>query len=215
MGLGRKWVTLGNQMPPKMITSLEELDLTKQYSYADYLTWQFAERVELFKGYVRQMSAPTPNHQRVSIALTTLMNNFFWKGSCEMFYAPFDVRLYNRTKSGLADKDVYTVVQPDICVICDPAKIDNKGCNGAPDLVVEILSPSNPGTDLKDKYQLYEENGVGEYWIVYPNDAVLHQFVRQAGKYVPYGVYTRTDALSAFLFPELSIPLEEVFASRK
>jgi Uma2 family endonuclease len=198
-----------------MITSLEELDLAKQYSYADYLTWQLAERVELLKGYIRLMSAPTPVHQRVSIELGTEMKIFFRKKGCEVFYAPFDVRLYDRTKSGLADKDVYTVVQPDICVICDPAKIDDKGCNGAPDLVVEILSPSNPSTDLKDKYQLYEENGVGEYWIVYPNDAVLHQFVRQAGKYVPHGVYTRTDTLPSFLFPELSIPLEEVFASRK
>jgi Uma2 family endonuclease len=129
-----------------------------------------------------------------------------------MFYAPFDVRLYDRSKSGLADRDIYTVVQPDICVVCDPAKIDNKGCNGSPDLVVEILSPGNPGTDLKDKYELYQENGVGEYWIVYPNDAVLHQFVLRDDKYVPHGVYTRPDTLTSFLFPGLSVPLGEVFA---
>jgi Uma2 family endonuclease len=198
-----------------MITSLQELNPAQQYSYADYLTWQFAERVELLKGYIRLMSAPTPVHQRVSGRLARVLLNFFYNQPFDVFYAPFDVRLYDRAKSGLADQEVYTVVQPDICVVCDPAKIDDRGCNGAPDLVAEILSPSSPNTDLKDKYQLYEENGVGEYWIVYPNDAVLHQFVRQAGKYVPHGVYTRTDTVPCFLFPELAIPLEEVFAERK
>jgi Uma2 family endonuclease len=108
-------------------------------------------------------------------------------------------------------KDIYTVVQPDISVICDSNKIDEKGCNGASDFIIEILSHSNPNTDLKDKYQLYEENGILEYWIVYPNDSVIHQYVLKDDKYYSHGVFSRQDTISPFLFPEMSIDLEEVF----
>jgi Uma2 family endonuclease len=194
-----------------MINSLKDLDLSKRYAYADYLTWQFSERVELLKGYIRQITAPSPQHQRVSIELGTELKVFFRKNACEIFYAPFDVRLYNHQKATLEDKEIYTVVQPDICVICDSTKIDDRGCDGAPDMIIEILSPSNPQTDLKDKYQLYEENGVTEYWIVYPNDAVIHQFVLHQGKYYTHGIFTRQESISPFLFPELSIVLEGVF----
>ena len=194
-----------------MITSLQDLDLTKTYSYAEYLTWQFTERVELFKGYIRQMAAPGSKHQRILGAVGNDLYTFFRKQPCAVYYAPFDVRLYNRKKSILADKDVYTVVQPDICVICDVAKVDNKGCNGSPDLIIEILSPSNQKTDIKDKYSLYEENGVLEYWIVYPNDGVVHQFVLKDDKYYQHGVFTEQEFISPFLFPDLSIDLSEVF----
>ena len=194
-----------------MITSLKDLDVTKTYSYAEYLTWQFTERVELFKGYIRQMAAPTPKHQRILGAMGNDLYTFFRKQSCAVYYAPFDVRLYNRKKSLLADKDVYTVVQPDICVICDTTKIDNKGCNGSPDLIIEILSQSNQKTDIKDKYKLYEENGVLEYWIVYPNDGVVHQFVLKDEAYYPHGVFTEQEFISPFFFPDLSIDLSEVF----
>ncbi len=194
-----------------MVNSLQDLDFSKTYSYAEYLTWQFAERVELLKGYVRQMAAPNSKHQRVSRQLVGNFLKFFTKNPFELYYAPFDVRLYNRKKSMLADRDVYTVVQPDICVICDSTKIDEKGCNGAPDMIIEILSPSNQQTDLKDKYQFYAENGVTEYWIVYPNDAIIHQFVLKDEQYYTHGIFTQHEAISPFLFPELSITLEGIF----
>lgn len=194
-----------------MVNSLQDLDFSKTYSYAEYLTWQFAERVELLKGHIRLMAAPSPKHQRVSRRLTKSFLDFFDKNPCELYYAPFDVRLYNRKKSILADRDVYTVVQPDICVICDSTKIDDKGCNGAPDMIIEILSLGNQQTDLKDKYKLYAENGVTEYWIVYPNDAVIHQFVLKDEQYYTHGIFTQRDLISPFLFPELSIVLEGVF----
>jgi Uma2 family endonuclease len=194
-----------------MVNSLQDLDFSKTYSYAQYLTWQFAERVELLKGYIRLMATPSPKHQRVSRQLVGNFLNFFDKNPCELYYAPFDVRLYNRKKSMLADREVYTVVQPDICVICDSTKIDDKGCNGAPDMIIEILSPSNQQTDLKDKYKLYAENGVTEYWIVYPNDAVIHQFVLKDEQYYTHGIFTSQETISPFLFPELSITLEGVF----
>lgn len=101
-----------------MITSLSQLDLTQRYSYADYLNWQFADRIELLKGYIRQMAAPNTKHQRVSIALENKFYNHLAGKTCNLFHAPFDVRLYNRKKCLLQEKDVFTVVQPDICIVC-------------------------------------------------------------------------------------------------
>lgn len=125
-----------------MITKFEDLDLTKQYSYADYLTWQFQERLELIKGYVYKMSpAPARKHQQIVWNVSGVFWEKFKKGPCKVYQAPFDVRL---PKKGLsADKQTFTVLQPDLCVICDLDKLDDRGCVGAPDLVVEILSPGN------------------------------------------------------------------------
>jgi len=194
-----------------MIVSLEDLDLTKQYSYADYLTWKFSERIELLKGYIRQMAAPGSKHQRIAFQLVKSYGIFFDKQPCRVYFAPFDVRLYNRKKSLLADKDIYSIVQPDICVICDSSKIDEKGCNGSPDLIIEIVSPSNPKTDLQDKYKLYAESGVTEYWVVFPNDGIIQQFVLEENTYKTHGVFGNGEAISPFLFPDLSIELEEIF----
>jgi Uma2 family endonuclease len=194
-----------------MIFSLQDLDVTKQYSYADYLTWQFSERIELLKGYIRQMAAPSSKHQRIAFQLVKTFGIFFETHPCRVYFAPFDVRLYNRKKSLLADKDIYTIVQPDICVICDSSKIDEKGCNGSPDLIIEILSPSNAKTDLQDKYKLYEESGVTEYWVVFPNDCIIQQFVLEDDRYKIHGVFDNGKSITPFLFPDLSIELEEVF----
>jgi Uma2 family endonuclease len=122
------------------ITKLSQLDLTKTYSYFDYLTWKFQERVELYKGKIVEMSpAPASRHQRFSAEIGFEIQGFIKNKPCQLFYAPFDVRLKKNTD----DKKNITVVQPDICVICDATKIDERGCNGTPDLVVEILSPGN------------------------------------------------------------------------
>ena len=151
-----------------MITSLKQLDLTKQYTYADYLKWQFQERVELIRGYIHKMSAPARKHQTISRYFIIQMVKYFDQHPCEWYHAPFDVRLPRKTDN--ADKQVFTVVQPDICVICDKAKLDKKGCIGAPDLVIEILSPGNTKKEMKDKFEVYEEAGVREYWIVQSTD---------------------------------------------
>ena len=151
-----------------MITSLDQLDPNKEYTYADYLTWQFKERVELWRGRLMKMSpAPNRRHQEVSFDLSVLIGQYLKGKSCKAFTAPFDVRLplpVNKQKKGKVD----TVVQPDICVVCDPNKLDEQGCNGAPDLVIEILSPGNSKREMRDKYALYEAAGVQEYWIVDP-----------------------------------------------
>ncbi len=196
-----------------MITSLSELDLTKQYSYAEYLSWQFSERIELLKGYIQKMAAPNPFHQEVSMELSAYLKNYLdSRGKlCKLFAAPFDVRLYNYAKSAVADKDIYTVVQPDLCVICDKSKIDKRGCLGSPDFIIEILSESNLKTDLQDKYALYQENGVGEYWIVFPVEKMIQKFLLVDNKYQIAGFYMENDIISPTLFPDLEINLQKVF----
>lgn len=195
------------------MTSLLDLDFSKQYSYAEYLSWQFTERIELLKGYISRMAAPNPFHQEVSGELFNYLKNYLdSKGKlCKVFIAPFDVRLYNHAKSAVADKEIYTVVQPDLCVICDKSKIDKHGCLGSPDLIIEILSESNLKTDLQVKYALYQENGVGEYWIVFPIEKMIQKFLLVDGKYQTMGFYMETDLISPTLFPDLEIDLQKVF----
>jgi len=196
-----------------MITSLSDLDLTQKYSYADYLTWQFAERVELLKGYIRNMAAPNPFHQEISNELLLCFKPYLKAkgGLCTVFVAPFDVRLYNHKKSALEDNDVYSVVQPDLCVICDKTKIDGRGCNGSPNFIIEILSPSNSKTEVQDKFQLYQENGVSEYWVVFPAEKVVQKFILTDEKYLLENMYAEDDIAIPNLFPDLQIDLKEVF----
>ncbi len=195
------------------ITQLSQLDLTQTYSYADYLTWQLNETVELIKGKIMLM-APAPNvdHQRITRQLLLFIGWFLKDRKCEVFPAPFDVRLYDRKKSLLANQDLHTVVQPDVCVICNPDILDKQGCNGAPDWVIEILSSGNSKREMKIKYQLYEESGVNEYWLVYPDQQAIHQFILDTqGRYQLQKMYTDEDTISPALFPELLIQVSEVF----
>ena len=190
-----------------VITDINQLDFSKTYTYADYLLWQFSDRVELIKGFIRKMSpAPSMVHQRVSINLTLEIASIFKKSSCSFFAAPFDVRLPIAT----AKKDT-TVVQPDLCVICDESKLDKRGCNGAPDLMIEIISPKNSKHDVDTKFKLYEEAGVLEYWIVEPYDKMILIYTLKDGKYIGLKPYTVGEILASPLFPNLQIALEDVF----
>ena len=147
---------------------LADLDINKVYSYADYFKWKFEERVELIRGYIFKMSpAPNVRHQQLSAEIGGQLWSFLRGKKCQVFTAPFDVRLPRKSTD---DKEIITVVQPDICVICDPSKLDKRGCLGAPDIVVEILSPGNNTKELKNKYEVYEEAGIKEYWVVSPQD---------------------------------------------
>ena len=195
------------------ITHISQLDLNRTYSYADYLTWQFDEAIELIKGKIMLMSpAPNVKHQDISLNLTRSLAVFFNHKKCRVYVAPFDVRLYDRKKSILASEDIHTVVQPDLCVICNPEILDLQGCNGAPDWVIEILSKGNSKRDMQIKYELYQESGVMEYWIVYPEQQAIHQFVLdEHGRYQLKYMYTEDDIAKPQLFPELAIELTEVF----
>ncbi len=197
------------------ITQLSQLDLNRTYSYADYLTWQFEDAIELIKGKIMLMSpAPNVKHQDISANLTALLHNFFKRQKCRVYVATFDVRLYDRKKSILASEDIHTVVQPDLCVICNPELLDLQGCNGAPDWIIEILSKGNAKRDMQIKYELYQESGVMEYWLVYPEQQAIHQFVLdEHERYQLKHMYTEDDVATPQLFPELAIDLTEVFES--
>lgn len=196
------------------ITQLSQLDLTASYSYADYLTWQLNEAVELIKGKIQLMSpAPNVKHQRLSVYLSSYLFFYFEKKACQVFSAPFDVRLHDRNKSLLANKEITTVVQPDICVICDNSKLDEQGCNGAPDWIIEILSKGTAKKEVKTKYALYAESGVKEYWLVYPYEEVICQFVLNDGtrQYQLINSYAGDDVATPCLFPDLAIDLSALF----
>ncbi len=197
----------------KYITDINDLDLDGTYTYADYLTWRFEQSVELIKGKVFKMSpAPSSRHQDISTQLQGLLFVNLKNKACKLYSAPFDVRLLDKKKSSKANKEVYTVVQPDICVICDRSKIDERGAIGAPDLIIEILSPGNSKKEMKTKYALYEEAGVLEYWVVYPSEHTLLQFVlNEEGKYVLKSAFAEDEVFNAHIFPDLQIDLVEVF----
>lgn len=197
---------------PQEITDINQLDFSKRYTYADYLTWKFMERVELFRGWIAKMSAPTTRHQRVSYKFTAELFQYFKGKQCQPYVAPFDVRLPNPRKS-TADNQVYTVVQPDLCVICDQDKLDKRGCIGAPDWVVEILSPSNNKKETDIKFSLYEEAGVREYWVVAPGCQTVTVFTLQDEKFAFQKIWTNEDtAVPVSIFEGLTINLTEVFA---
>lgn len=181
------------------ITSLSQLDLNGSYSYADYLTWKIKERVELIKGKIMEMSpVPTRMHQKISRKLVTEFIKAFEGGSCEFYFAPFDVRFSD------GSGNMKTIVQPDLCVVCDPNKLDEKGCIGAPDLVVEILSPGNSKREMKNKYELYQEHGVKEYWVVNPNEQHILIYVLENGKYIGIQPVIEGDVVTSPTLPQLS-----------
>lgn len=194
-----------------IITNIKQLDLKGSYTYADYLLWQFKERVELIKGKILKMS-PAPNsfHQEISFGLSGIFYNFFKNKQCKVYAAPFDVRLIN-FKESTSDNQITTVVQPDLCVICDRNKIDKKGCIGAPDLIIEILSPGNSKKEMDIKYDLYEENGVLEYWMVNPSEKTISIYVLQNGKYIGIKPLIEDSKLKSPTFPDLTFAVKKVF----
>lgn len=194
----------------KTITDINQLDLEKTYTYADYLTWRFMERVELIWGKIRKMTpAPSTKHQKVVGDLHLNLRKSLSHHSCQVFLAPFDVRLPVRKKETMKEENV---VQPDLCVVCDENKIDEQGCNGAPDLIIEVLSPSSSIRDLKDKRQLYQQAGVPEYWVVDPFDGIAHVFVMdENGEYINRYPITAEDILKSETIPNLEIPMKDIF----
>ena len=192
--------------------NVEEPDPSMTYTYADYLKWQFEERLELFRGRIFKLSAPDTKHQDLSRNILVPIALFLKKKSCKIFAAPFDVRL--PVKNRKKDDEVTTVVQPDICVICDESKIDSRGCCGAPDLVVEILSPGNSKKEIRLKHELYEEAAVKEYWIVNPEEENIVVFVlNEEGKFSGLYMYASDDTIQSFAVPGLNINVSEIFTN--
>jgi Uma2 family endonuclease len=196
-------------MYKKKITELSQVCESRvEYTYDDYYDWLFTERVELIFGKVLPMAAPNRIHQIIAKNLYYVFTVFFRDKQCEFYPAPFDVRLPVGIKKG----KYTTVVQPDLSVFCDPEKLDQRGAQGAPDLVVEILSPGNSRRDMKDKFEVYELAGVREYWIFHPIDSfVLPYLLNEEGKFVGLPAVHSPDTLISRIFPELSFSLEEIF----
>jgi Uma2 family endonuclease len=188
------------------------LDLNKRYTYADYLTWLDDKRRELVDGFIRMMSpAPVENHQRISSNLLVGLHQVIKKnkGKCRVYHAPFDVRLPKNGEK--EDNLIYTVVQPDICIVCDLSKLDKRGCLGAPDLIAEIQSPSTAKFDLNEKFNLYESVGVREYWVVFPADEEILVFLLQPdGKY-DKGTLYEEGKVPVNIFDGIEIDLKEIF----
>ena len=186
-----------------------DLDLDKSYTYADYFKWKFEERVELIKGKIFKMS-PAPNrfHQEIAGNIFHRIMTYLDHKPCKVYIAPFDVRIPRKTK---ADKDVITVLQPDVCVICDHSKLDDRGCIGAPDIVVEVLSPGNNAKELKRKYEVYEEAGVLEYWVVSPQNQWLRVYTLTDGKFLESPYFVAGDILTSAVLPGFSLDVENLF----
>jgi Uma2 family endonuclease len=194
-----------------IITNIKQLDLKGSYTYADYLLWNFKEKVELIKGKIFRMSpAPSRSHQDVSRELTYFLSRSFRNTSCHFYVAPFDVRLINY-KDSKKDNQITSVVQPDLCVICDEDKLDEKGCVGAPDLIIEILSPGNSNREMTIKFDLYEENGVKEYWIVNQSEKTILIYILKENKFIGLKPIVANGKLESPTFPGLKFSVKNIF----
>jgi Uma2 family endonuclease len=185
------------------ITRLDQLNEDSfEYSYSDYMKWQFQERVELIMGKIFPMSAPTTLHQHIIGELFFTMYAFFKHTLCNVILSPIDVRL----PVGKQGNTFKTVVQPDLCVICDKSKIVTQGIIGAPDLVVEILSPSNRQIEMHEKFEAYQASLVREYWIIHPGEQWMLQYVLNENHlFVLHKKYGNLSQLASVIFPDLIV----------
>lgn len=175
----------------------------ERYTYADYAKWPEGEHWELIDGVAYAMAAPSRQHQEVVLELGSQILQHLRGKPCRPYVAPFDVRLPRQQE---ADDKVDTTVQPDITVICDRSKLDDKGCRGAPDWIIEVVSPSSALMDMEKKRKLYERHGVKEYWIVHPTDRWLMVYtLGENGEYGQFQLVGLDEPATVGLFPELSI----------
>ena len=175
----------------------------KRYTYADYLQWPDDTRYELIDGEVFRL-APTPliEHQEVAGEVYCQLRNQLDGKPCRPYIAPVDVRL---PRNDEADAAIDTVVQPDVLVVCDPSKIDRRGVRGAPDWLLEVLSPSTAAHDQIAKLRTYERAGVREYWLVHPSDRTLTVYVLDNGQYGRPEIYELKDATPIGVLPGVAI----------
>ena len=184
--------------------------LNEKFNYADYLSWPDDERWEIIEGVAYDMPpAPAREHQRMSAFIFAKIYNFSSGKKCEVYFAPFDVRLA-KTKDE-ADEEIETVVQPDIVVICDQNKLDKRGCLGAPDITVEILSPSTSYKDQTEKLLLYEKCGVKEYWIFNPDAKYVLLYRLKGSEYGKPEYLIKNDILESNVLEGLKIDFSEVW----
>ena len=185
------------------------LPLEKRYTLADALSWDENERIELIDGVPVFMAPPTRAHQEILGALYLQIGIYLRDKKCRVYPAPFAVRLFEQ--AGDQPGNVDTLVEPDISVVCDPDKLDDIGCKGAPDFVIEILSPSTQRHDRLTKFNLYQQAGVREYWIVDPLSKVVQVFLLEGGTFRAAEVYTAEATAEVSVLPGCLISLPDVF----
>ena len=185
-----------------------ELKDRRKFTYADYKAWELkpGERYELIYGEAYAMSAPYFSHQRIVTMLTGEFYAFLKGKPCQVIPSPFDVRLFYEE-----DESDDTVVQPDLVVVCDRKKFGEEGCRGAPDLVVEILSPSNTATEMSRKFKLYQKAGVREYWVVDPETKSLTVHLFQENAAILSHIYGSTGKVPVSILSDFQITLDDVF----
>jgi len=181
-----------------------------KYTLADVLSWDETVRVEVIDGCPVMLAAPARIHQEISGELFGQLHTYLLGKPCKVYHAPFSVRLFE--KSGDSPKDVRTVVEPDISVVCDPGKLDDIGCKGAPDLIIEILSPASRRHDRLTKFNLYRRAGVREYWIVDPASRDVQSFVLEDGYYCAKEYGTFKDAVRVSILEGCVLDLSQVLA---
>jgi len=178
----------------------------ERYTYYDYYNWDDDKRWELIEGAPHLMApAPGASHQRISGNIFKRIGVYLEGKTCQVYYAPFDVRLNAETGDD-------TVLQPDIVVVCDSKKITERGCYGAPDMVVEILSPSSVKHDRLVKFKLYQQAGVREYWIVDPESRTVQIHLLENGKF-DFKIYGEEDTVNVHVLDDCRISLNQVFAT--
>ncbi|MDQ0217675.1 Uma2 family endonuclease [Peribacillus cavernae] len=178
----------------------------KKVSYAEYLTWPNEPRYEIIDGIPYLQAAPSRQHQRLVTQLTGELYTFLKGKTCDVYTAPFDVRL-----SSAEDEQEYHVVQPDISVVCDERKLDDKGCKGAPDLIVEVLSPSTWQRDRIEKLNKYQGHGVKEYVLIYPNEKIIEQYtLAEQGMYEIPKIYNIEHIFRSDILPGFEIPMSDI-----
>jgi Uma2 family endonuclease len=174
-----------------------------RFTYADYSRWPEDERWELIHGDAYAMAAPLRIHQEIIMELAWRIRSYLEGKPCKIYVAPLDVRLPQGNEN---DDAVDTVVQPDIAVICDKSKLDAKGCRGAPDWIIEVLSPSTAIKDMDDKRRLYEAHGVREYWLIHPTERWgMIYLLNPQGKHDLPRMFALEQATAVAIFPDLSL----------
>jgi Uma2 family endonuclease len=210
----KKYLTIENE--DRTESKVEEPQSTIGFTYADYLTWNFKERIELIRGRIFKMSpAPSVTHQQILGNIFAFFKaKLSAKTPCRVLFAPVDVRLKGRPfrKRKREDNEITTVVQPDLIVVCDPEKMeDPRSIDGAPEMVIEILSPGNTRTETKYKLDLYEENGVEEYWVVFPSFNNVQVYLLEDDKYGKPLTFESGDKIPCTVLKGVRIPVDEIF----
>ena len=198
-------LTSGNKLMSDEMR-FDKCNENQRYTYADYLTWECRERYEIFNGEAIMMASPSVAHQALQVGLISKFDNWLQGKTCKVFGSPLDVRLFPKN-----DNSDNTVVQPDVLVVCDQNKLGKKSVDGPPDLIIEIVSPSNINSELMRKFHYCLKAGVREYWVIDPELKTVSVHVYNGGHYISTS-FEDNDRIPVTILPGSEISLEELWA---